>query len=512
MVVVARALPERALLLGSIAMVLAAAAVGLQPLLQVLHAGWTERYGHFEHGYLVLALALWMAARHWRAAPPQVLRPDWLALAPLVGLVAVLGGLELMFVNSARLSLLPPLFIAVVALVLGRRAASSLLWPALFVYFALPQWWAINGMLQSLTVAVVTRLVSLTGIPAYIEGSVVHVPAGVFEIASGCSGLNYLVVGLALGAFHALMYLRSWRRHCGLVLAAGLLALVSNWIRVYLLILVGHLSEMQHYLITVEHHTAGWVLFLVLMSPMLLVARRMEDRERGQAAPEAPPGRGFRALAWPGVSPSVFPAAGVAALVLLAPLSFAPDRLEGIQPPAPLPARLAGLDADHAVASAWQPVFVNAASDRATYRRPGVEIEVYRAVYAHQDYDHRLVRGHNDILGRGFQDVVRELREVTIAGDTFTVLEHRGMLDGRERLVWSWYWVGGVPAATQWDARLAEARSRWRGRGDGVALALSTECKPDCGQAGETLAQVVSAAASELKQVNPAASQDGQTP
>jgi exosortase len=256
------------------------------PLLQIVHFSWTERYGHFELGYLVLALGLWMAVRYWRAAPPGKLQPDGWAVLPLLGLIAVLGLFELMFINSGRAVLLPLLFIASVALVLGRPAAGRLFWPAMFIYFALPQWWAINGLLQSLTSAVVTRAVAWTGIPAFIEGNFVHVPAGLFEIASGCSGLNYLLSGLALGAFLALMYLRRWKHRFMVLAVAAVLAIVSNWIRVYTLVFVGYLSDMQHYLITVEHHTFGWVLFLVLMAPVVLVQRLLEGREARDARAE----------------------------------------------------------------------------------------------------------------------------------------------------------------------------------------------------------------------------------
>ena len=264
---------------AALAIVATAGAFGLASSLALLHYNWTLWYASSEHGYLVLAASLWIAVTAWRANPPRSLRPDWWALLPLGALITLLGGLELMYINNSRLLLLPPLVLSVVALVFGRESAKRLFLPAMFLYFALPQWWIINGLLQSVTTSIVTFALGVTRVPAFVEGNFVHLPAGTFEIASGCSGLNYLQVGTALAAFYALMHLRNWRHGLVLLGVAAVAALVSNWIRVYSIVLVGHLSDMQHYLITQEHHTFGWLLFLVSMSPVLVVALRLERRE-----------------------------------------------------------------------------------------------------------------------------------------------------------------------------------------------------------------------------------------
>ncbi len=502
----------RALTLASaLALLLAAGAVGLWPLLLLLHANWTAWYGPSEHGYLVLALAAWMAVRHWRAAPPAQLAPAWWGAGGLLLVLAALAALELLFINSTRLTLLPLFALTAVLLVFGRSAALRLFWPAAFLYFALPQWWAINSVLQSLTTAIVTRLVAWTGIPAFIEGNFVHIPAGVFEIASGCSGLNYVVVGLALAAFYALMYLRQWRHWLQLLLIAGVLSLVSNWVRVYLLILVGHLSDMQHYLITVEHHLFGWALFLVFMIPMLLAARRLEERElRSLPAPEpttpepiAPESTTPQPPApRPTVSPTVVPAALLAAVLLLIPRAFTAGESPGVQPSLPLPATLGGWVTAPAGEHDWRPRYVNASDDQVSVRLPsGAVVEVYRGVYVRQDTEHRLVRGDNDPLGPGFR--LADTRRVEDIGDgrVPAALEFRGTLAGRERLVWRYHLAGGIPAVGALETKLAELRGVLAGRRDGVVIAVSTECRPDCAAARAALSRLLAAAADELHQL-----------
>lgn len=468
----------------ALVVLVAGAAFGLSALWPSLHAQWSGSYT-YNHGYLVLALALWMAWRHWRQRPPRELRPDWLALPVLAALVALLGLLELLFVNVPRLLLLPLLFVACVWLVLGRDAARRLFWPAVFVYFALPIWNVLNAVLQSVTTLVVTRMVAISDVPAFIEGNFVHIPAGTFEIAEGCSGLHYFIVGLALSAFYGLMYLATWPRRALLFVLTAAVAALINWIRVYLVILAGHLTDMQHYLVTVEHYNFGWLLFAIGLVPVLLLARRMEPAPgAGDDTPAA--AQGFVA------SGRVLPAAAVAAVALLVPRLLAgtpsPDALSAAElggPPLAAIADAQGID------PAWQPRFVNAHEERAVLRSESQRVELYRAVYPHQDRDHRLVRYEQTFTGRGWRPVGSRQRTVPVNGAVLQVIEYEGYLQERPHLVWAWYEVAGEPAVSGVGAKLAELGGLLRGRRDAQAIALATDCGADCTAARSRLGDVL---------------------
>jgi EpsI family protein len=480
---------DRIAVFVALAIVVTAAAIGLASSLALLHHNWTLWYAANEHGYLVLAASLWIAAVAWRANPPKSLRPAWWALVPLAALVALIGLLELLLINNTRLVLLPPLVLAAIALVFGYEPAKRLFWPTAFLYFALPQWNVINGLLQALTTAVVTALVRVTQVPAFVEGNFVHLPSGVFEIASGCSGLNYLQTGTALAAFYALLYLRDWRHGLVLLAVGALAALASNWIRVYILILVGHLSDMQNYLIAREHHTFGWLLFLVAMSPVLFFALRLENREaRQDRPPDAEPAT-RRPILPSVVSYRIVAAAVTAAAVLLLPRTMTPGAAPSASASTALPASLDASEPRIASDGDWQPSFINAQEDRASFGGASPAVDVYRAVYPQQDSEHRLIQPSQDFLGRGFELIEQQQRDLQLeAGGTLKITEYRGVLRGRPRLVWAWYWVAGIPVASTLDAKLAEIRGLLQGRHDGVAVALAAQCVPDCDAARDRLA------------------------
>ena len=60
------------------------------------------------------------------------------------------------------------------------------------------------------------------------------------------------------------------------MLSAMLIAIVSNVIRVYIIVLSGELTNMQSYFIKEEHVSLGWVIFFIGISIYLWQAGRAD--------------------------------------------------------------------------------------------------------------------------------------------------------------------------------------------------------------------------------------------
>ena len=74
--------------------------------------------------------------------------------------------------------------------------------------------------------------------------------------------------------FFAATDLSGWSDRAKTIAVALALALITNWVRVYTLIIVGQYSDMQHYLITTDHYMYGWVLYGVAMIVFFWYVRR----------------------------------------------------------------------------------------------------------------------------------------------------------------------------------------------------------------------------------------------
>jgi exosortase len=484
---------------AAVAFVAIGAAAGLADVWHSLHVSWSTRYGPFEHGYLVLAMAAWVAVVEWRRAPVSRFAPSWLALVPLALAVGALTLMEMLYIESTRLVLIPPIVLGAIWAVLGWPAARRLLVGVLFLYFALPQWWVINGALQALTVEAVSTMLHWTSIPAYIFGNEVLLPSGGFAIASGCSGLNYLMAGTALTAFFALTRLRGWRNRLQLVGSAVAAAVLFNWLRVFAVILIGYLSEMQHYLVRVEHHTFGWVLFLVLFAPIVIYGMRLERREQtavaGSGRAEAP--TTDRILRVPGV---VIGAGVLAALVLLLPLLPAlASHGAGASQRAPLPDRVGDYTRVEAAAPVWLPQIPGAESDLAAYESAGATIVVFRGGFSAQDAEHRLIGGGSQFVEDEIRTEFVPARSITSPDGNFQVAEFRDRDDSGDRVILSWFEIGSFRAHTRLGAKLLELPARLSGRSDAWYIAVWSACTEHCDAAALALERFLTEAAGDLR-------------
>ena len=328
-----------------VCVVLAAAALLYWPGTLSLGELWSDTTGDtYTSGFLIAAVSLWLL---WRQRAQLV--PSPLPARQCLAALALLAGAALIWQFALRagiqvvyLTLLPFLWWLCVALVCGRRAARATAFPLGFLIFALPIWDYLIPLLQWLTVHVVRLALRVTGVPSYFKGEYVQIPAGIFQIQGGCSGLHYFIVGLAIAVLLGELRRDDWRVRLQLILVGGALAILSNWIRVFSIILAGHLSHMQSYLVRVSHYSYGWFVFLATLILFFFYAwHRARDAAPGAARAELPwAGAAFPGYAWLGLVAVVAGLPAMLNLVISARLPHA-----GALPAAPLAAvarRLAG--------------------------------------------------------------------------------------------------------------------------------------------------------------------------
>ena len=263
------------------------------------------------------------------------------------------------------------------------------------------------------------------------------------------------------------------------MLATAVAGLVANWLRVASLIVIGHVTHMQHYLIRVDHLYYGWALFMLTMVPVFLLARRLESRDAatgtvrvsGQSVPQWIP-RWSAAILWTAV------ALAYASILVLA----IRERSHRCRKPRRhrqyrRSSRQRGSQPLHRAGNRSFPVRTEY---RQEWKSDGV-VEIYTARYPRQSRDARLSLPVNSITGRSLQ--------VTSTSVVDGHVEIRGVLAGRERLLWTWYVAAGRTAYSKPSLRTAELLGLLSGRRDGWVTALQTECQGDCDRARERLLQ-----------------------
>src|SRR5690606_24491846 len=189
---------------------------------------WFKFDESYSHGLLVLGISVYLFGRNIKALWPLRIVPNYLALVGLLGASGVWAICHAMHLQVLEEFLLPIILWFGICSMLGWRQSQALIVPVGFLYFAIPFWDYAAYPLQLLTVEVNELVLELIGITAIIEGVFVELPGlGVFEVAHGCSGLRYLVVGLTLTTLFGYLNYSRWSNRIGIMALGVFLSLLA---------------------------------------------------------------------------------------------------------------------------------------------------------------------------------------------------------------------------------------------------------------------------------------------
>ena len=455
------------------------------PSTQSLFVEWFDTpSSSYTHGPLVVGLVLWLLFRATRGldiAGSRGLELLACAIAALgmsfTWLIAWRAGIQV-----AHQALLPVIILVNLALVLGRRVARVSLMPLVILGSAIPVWHLLLPLLQALTVKVVGALLRIVNVPAYVEGDFVYIRSGVFHVEDGCSGLHYFIVAVTIALLSGELRGDRWRTRGALLAVAATLALVSNWVRVFIIIVAGYLTDMQHFLVRVDHGNFGWVVFAVTMLAYVFIVRRWRHPEPPSSAE---PARAGRDPSWRG-----YAVAAAVALVASAGIPlWARTTTVGAAERSNLrlPVAVDGWTGPaESCETGWRPQYSTADWQRLQqYRHEKHTVCLYVASYLSQHQGKELIGYLQSIHEPGADVIAARVRQE--AGVAVNELQ-LGSRAGVDRLVWYAYAIGDSSVRRGVEAQLQYAIGTLRGPRAASVYAISAECAPDCATARESLA------------------------
>jgi len=219
--------------------------------------------GTYSHAYLIPIISLYLFYILQKAG--KLIFREKLSIPATV--IFIFSCLALFIMSNAQISLgywCSLLAVLVTSINMLYQLNRYIVFPSIFLIFIMPLWGMMTNILQEISVSVVTYFMSFTSVPTYVEGNLVTIPAGVFEIADGCSGLRYMIVSLAISSLFSFLYINNLKKALGFFALAIFGALLTNWIRITALILIGEYTNMESSLMT-DHNTFGWYLFIPFM-------------------------------------------------------------------------------------------------------------------------------------------------------------------------------------------------------------------------------------------------------
>jgi exosortase A len=478
-----------------------------------------SRSDTFAHAFLVppIALALAWRKRAELARVPASASPLW--LVPLLGSSFVWLLAELAGVHAAAQAALVAMLVCTVPAVLGTRVARVLAFPLLFLFFSVPTGeFLIEPMMEGTADFTVAAL-RLSGIPVYREGLQFVIPSGNWSVVAACSGVRYLIASVMVGTLFAYLNFHSLKRRLAFVAVAIVVPIVANWLRAYMIVMLGHLSS-NKLAAGADHLIYGWIFFGVVILLMFMIGARFVD---APAAAPVPPAGASAANGNPaaGSGPWLMAAAVIGAVAFTHGLhahveASGREAAASTAPSLALPARLSdgaaaagrAWTATGAPVTRWLPAYRHAAAfAQAQYQldggADGDAVGVWVGLYRDQGYDRKMITSTNVLVEEGSTAWLplpaAPVHLVPAAGRAAIELrawQLRAPADPKvtptqRLLVWRVYRVGGRYIAGDAQAMLGLALQRLAGRGDDSAVLIFYTPVSEDGRGTERLQQFV---------------------
>ena len=205
---------------------------------------YTSPDSYYSHAFLVPFISGWLIYRERNQI--RLPRKGFHAYGIPVLLFAVIlhfmGSMLYIFALSG--ASLFVFLLGTVLLIFGATCFRQIIFSLAFLAFMFPVPLAvINEVafpLKMLVAKVGTTLVAAAGIPVFLQGFYISIPNGVLLVGDPCSGLRSLIAFLAIGSLFAyLSNMRPWKK---VVLFTSVIpiAVVSNILRLFILVLISH--------------------------------------------------------------------------------------------------------------------------------------------------------------------------------------------------------------------------------------------------------------------------------
>lgn len=355
---------------------------------------WND--SNFGHVLFVPPIIGWLVWQRRHALAAMSPCNWWPALALVAG-----GGFGWLLGEAAGVALARHLGLVLmlqgaVVTLLGLHVARALLFPLAYALFLVPFGDFLVQPLQTLTAEMCMALLHLFGVPATMDGVLIRIPGGYFEVAEACAGANFVLAMAAYATLAAHLCFRGWHRRIAFTGFALAMPVIANGVRAFATIWVAWLTDVNA-AAGFDHVVYGWFFFAFVMALVMAAAWPFMDRAPDAVEVDAtiPPARA-----------TLRPAIALGLTVALAVLPFAWSRVTATQSAAvshiDLPSVI-GWQRTSQIGEPWVPHYAGAdIRTMGSYvDAAGGRVELAVAAYARQEEGRELVGFGQGAIGPG---------------------------------------------------------------------------------------------------------------
>jgi exosortase A len=454
--------------------------------------GW--RYTSGSHGFLVIPIFVYLVWQRRRALRRITPRPCFwgLAMLAIFTFMWLLGTLA--EAPVVKVTAFIAMFVCLVWTELGKNAFFTLLFPLTFLFFAAPVGDSLIPWLQDFTVWLATKMLDLAGVPVLLEGRILTVPSGIWEVAAVCSGLRYLTASMFLGYLFAGMVLHTWSRRILFFSLSIIIPIVANGLRVFGIVMLSEHRGNAAAAYT-DHLIYGWLFFTAVTVILLGIGWALRERNVAVRRTPSDPAQDNGSSS-PRLSVPAFVVAVIAVLAVLTagPLAASALHTGGSATSASSAIVVSEPWARSNADMEWETSFVGTPEQlREPFSDEEQHVVARMAIYA-PGPGARLASSQNSLFD------AREWRRVSerhvikaVNGKPTRIHETVIRADDTALVIWSWYWIDGEFTDDDYRAKflLAKAALLRHTRGSAF-IAIATSGSKDHPHAGATLENFLS--------------------
>lgn len=449
--------------------------------------------GSYGHGILIPPITMYLIWLKKESLANYQAKPQPLGLLPLFilsicWLIAIETNIQTIE-RIALISLLP----ALAWTLLGNKITKIILFPLLYLFIAAPIWDVIATPLQNFTALASYKLIQLTGLPILLEGKHITIPAGNFLVEKACGGLRFFISAAAISSLYAHLNLDSLFNQAKFVLIALIGAVLLNWARVCIIIMIGQITEMQHPLVE-DHNTLGWWLFAAGLFPLFYYGSRLQKRERGKKREPI-----ILVTHRSSIRPLIYVSIFTTISISLAPLTLylSNTSTKETSDSSPLTFNILAPWKELTLSeNSWTPTFIGAtASLIKTYSDNSSTVKLYVAHYIKQSQGAELINEVNSLYSLDkWRSTESSLRLIQLS-DQNTMQVQEIQLDNsslQTRVIWYWYRIGTTNTTKPLYAKLLELQKLINTQPSASVIAISIDNEVSLDNAREKLSSFIS--------------------
>jgi len=232
----------------------------------------------YNHCFLILPCTFYFIYQKKAKLAVQQFNPNLWLLLPFTLLLfiqvfAQTGDIKILM-HIATFTALP----LMIWLVWGNKSSREVYFPLFIMLFSIPVGDQLIPYLQELTTDIAVPLLEFTNVPIYRNGLYLDIPEGRFLVAEACSGISFLITSIAFGFIYSYVSFTSTKKRLVFIAISIIVPILANALRVYGIILTGHLTNMK-YAVGADHLIYGGVFYGIILLLLIMIGERFRDRQ-----------------------------------------------------------------------------------------------------------------------------------------------------------------------------------------------------------------------------------------